>query len=122
MPRIKAAATAMVFGALLVAGGMACAAPFQARPVRTDDAACAVAKAGVSAQRRSPVSRIALCDTIDPLHSPRGFYVLGLYGWCREEICGSTLMGWFAVHTDTGRVFDWNMAENKLGPPIASRP
>ena len=118
MPGIKAAATAMVFEALLGAG----AAPVQAAPVSTEEAACAVAKAAVSAQRRFPVSRIRLCDTIDPVHSPRGFYVLGLHGWCREEICGSTLMGWFAVQKATGRLFEWNVAENKLGPPVASRP
>lgn len=121
MPGIKAAAAAMVFGALFVAGAMPGAAPVQAAPVRTGEAACAVAKAAVSAQRRFSVSRIRLCDTANPVHNPPGFYVFGLHGWCGDEICGSTLMGWFAVQKATGRVFEWNVAENKLGPPIASR-
>ena len=111
-----------MFGALLIAGAMPGAAPVQASPVRTQDAACAVAKATVSARRRFPVSRIALCDMSDAVHRPRGFYVVGLHGWCREEICGSTLMGWFAVQKATGRVLQWDVAENKLGPPIDLHP
>jgi hypothetical protein len=31
-------------------------------------------------------------------------------------------MGWFAVEKETGRVFEWDMAEEKLGPSIAAVP
>ena len=121
MTGIKAAAATIVFGALLAASLLPWAAPVHAAPVRTGGAACALAKAHVSAQRRFPVSRIASCETISAVGSPRGFYVLALYGWCREDVCGSTNMGWFAVHKATGRVFEWDVGEQKLGPPISPK-
>jgi hypothetical protein len=119
MNGIKAAAA--MAGALLATSMTLWPAPVHAAPVETARAACALAKAQVSAQRRISVSRIASCATIRAVDSPRGFYVLALYGWCRENICGSTNMGWFAVEKASGRVFDWDAGEQEVGRPIASR-
>jgi hypothetical protein len=33
-------------------------------------------------------------------------------------MCGSTLIGWYAVEKASGRVFEWHVGEWKLGPPI----
>jgi hypothetical protein len=93
-------------------------APAQAAPVRTGRAACALAKARVAARLRRAPSSIPGCETIRAVDSPRGFYVLALRGRCREPVCGSTLIGWYAVHKRTGRVFEWDVAELRLGPRI----
>jgi hypothetical protein len=31
-------------------------------------------------------------------------------------------MGWFAVQKATGRVFEWDVAELRLGPPVRILP
>jgi hypothetical protein len=121
MTGIKVAARIMLFGALFAASELPWAAPVHASPIRTARAACALAKARVAAQRRFPVSRIARCETHRAVDSPRGYYVLALYGWCREDVCGSTNMGWFAVQKATGRLFYWDVGEQKVGPPFAPR-
>jgi hypothetical protein len=115
----KAAATMMVPAALLAASMLLWSAPMLAAPVLSAEAACAIAKARVSAHRRFPVSRIASCETIRATGSPEGYYILALYGRCREEVCGSTNMGWFAIERSTGRVFEWNVAGSRLGLAIS---
>jgi hypothetical protein len=129
MNGIKAAETMIVPGALLAASMTAWAPPVQAARVQTTERACAQAKARVSAVRHFPVSAIRSCDTISATDIPEGYYVLALHGFCREEICGSTLMGWFAVQKATGCVFEWDVADWRLGPsisvcfpPLADRP
>jgi hypothetical protein len=91
--------------------------------VKTAKSACAVAKARVSAQRHFPVSEVAFCDHVGAVDSPRGYYVLAFHGKRTDcgGICGSTNMGWFAVQKATGRVFEWDVAEDKLGPSIDLR-
>ena len=108
---------------LLILGLMALVvadpAPVAAAPVRTAKAACALVKARVSARDQFPVSAIAFCDMIPEASVPKEFYVLALHGKrsdC-EGIC-STNMGWFAVQKSTGRVFEWDMAEDKLGRAV----
>lgn len=111
----------MAPGALIAASMALSCAPADAAPVRTAEAACAIAKARVSAHRRIPSSRVAACDTIRASSSPDGYYVLALYGRCGEPVCGSTNMGWFAVRKSTGRLFEWNVGEWTLGPPFGVR-
>ena len=99
-------------------------APFSAgcakmEPVTTAEAACAVATARVTAQRRLPTSHVALCDHIPGTASPRGYYVMALRARCPEGLCGSTNMGWIAVQKATGDVFEWDVADSKLGQPVA---
>lgn len=97
------------------------AAAAHAAPVRTGVAACALAKARVAAQLHRRQSSIPGCDPLRAQDSPQGFYVLALRGWCRQPICGSTLIGWFAVQKRTGRVFEWNVGDWRLGPPLGLR-
>jgi hypothetical protein len=98
-------------------------APAVAATVTTEKAACHVAKARVAVRGHFPVSAIAFCDFIVSDAQPKGFYVLGLHGKrddCGGEVCGSTLMGWFAVQKATGRVFEWDFTDfpGKLGEPV----
>lgn len=49
------------------------------------------------------------------------FFVIALRAAChlpRGEICGSTLLGWYAVRRSTGQVSEWDMAEDRLGKPL----
>ena len=98
--------------------------PVIAAPVKTPKEACEVAKTRVSALWHFPVSQVAFCDPIGEADSPSGYYVLGLHGKRYDcgEVCGSTLMGWFAVQKTTGRVFEWDVADMKLGPPFKAHP
>ena len=110
MSGFKAAAKMLVAGAAL-----ALAPSVHASPVRTGGAACAVAKARVAARLHRPVSSIPFCEPLRAAASPRGYYILALRGRCREEVCGSTLIGWYAVRKRTGGVFEWDVAHDRLG-------
>lgn len=84
--------------------------------VNDEQAACSVATTRVTAERRLPADHVAFCDHTQSLDVPPGYHVLALRGHCREpEGCGSTNMGWFAVHKQNGQVFEWDVAESKLG-------
>ena len=50
--------------------------------------------------------------------SPRGYYVMALHS--RRECDGicSTNMGWFAIRRSSGRVFEWDVADMKIGKPL----
>jgi hypothetical protein len=95
---LSAAAFTHIATLLLAAGLVASSAPLDsAAPVRSPKVACERVKARVSAVK------------VLALHSNRH---------C-DGIC-STNMGWFAVDKRTGRVFDWDVAEMKLGQPVKS--
>lgn len=117
MSGFRAAAKVMMAGATLAFVPSA-----HASPVRTARAACAAAKARVAASLHRPLSRIPFCSTLKAADSPRAYYILALRGRCREEICGSTLIGWYAVLKRTGRVFAWDVGEWRLGASIPGRP
>ena len=91
-------------------------------PVETAEAACDVVKDRVSASRHFPRSVIAFCDTKLAGSSPKDLYVLALHSKRKCEGICSTNMGWFAVQKATGRVFEWDVAEDRLGPPIKVQP
>ena len=100
-------------------------APLGAAQVTTEKAACERTKARVAERGHFPVSVIAFCDVIIPEAQPRGFYVLGLHGKrddCGGDVCGSTLMGWFAVQRATGEVFEWDINEDKPKARVRARP
>lgn len=103
----------MALGALLPAG---CAKP---EAVPSAESACAAATARVTAQRGLPASHVAYCDGISEGDGPPGYYVLALRAHCREELCGSTLMGWFAVKKATGEVFEVEVGDWKVGRAVA---
>ena len=99
-------------------------APAAAATVTTEKEACDLTKTRVAARGHFPVSAIAFCDVIIPEAQPKGLYVLGLHGKrddCGGDICGSTLMGWFAVQKATGRMFEWDSVEEKLGQQVQVR-
>jgi hypothetical protein len=95
------------------------AAPTRTSPVRSEKAACLSAKRVIAGKGRFPVSAIAFCDFVVPERRPRGYYVLGLHSKrddCGPDgICGSTLMGWFAIEKSTGRVFEFDLEEWRPG-------
>ena len=95
------------------------ASPAVATPVKTEKAACALVKASVSASRHFPISTIAFCDMAT---NPRGYYVLALHSSRRCDGFCSTNMGWFAVRKATGRVYEWNVADDNLGQTISIHP
>ncbi len=64
------------------------------------------------------MSAIAFCDLVAPDSSPSGYYVLALHSTRKCDGICSTHMGWFAVQKATGRVFEWDMVEDKLGLPV----
>jgi hypothetical protein len=117
MSGFRAAAIMMVAGASL-----AFAPSAHASRVGTRGAACRVAKALVATRLHRPLSGIPFCEALRVADSPRGFYILALRGRCREDICGSTLIGWYAVQKRTGRVFEWEVGEWRLGASIPRRP
>jgi len=88
--------------------------------VESDTLACAKATARVAELRRSPVAHIASCEAGMQGDVP-GYRVVSLRGHCREEVCGSTLIGWFAVRQTDGAVFEFNVGEWKVGPPASGR-
>jgi hypothetical protein len=92
-----------------------------AREVVSEGQACELAKARATGSNRFPAASAAFCDHVAVEFNPAGYYVLSLHSDrdC-DGIC-STNLGWFAVQRSTGEVFDWDIAESKLGPPISSR-
>jgi hypothetical protein len=82
--------------------------------VATAEAACTVATARVTAERDLPTAHVAICDPVSEADRSDGYYLLGLRAHCREELCGSTLMGWFAVEKTTGAVFEWDVAKERI--------
>jgi len=100
--------------ALLALPTMGCTT---AQPVRSDQAACVVATARITELRHLPVTHVASCEAGSDPDVP-GYYVVSLHGHCREELCGSTLMGWFAVRRTDGAVFEFEVGEWKIGKPV----
>ncbi len=86
--------------------------------VTSAGAACTVATARVTAARGLPLGHVASCDPVRAEDSPAGYHVLGLRAVCNQDLCGSTLMGWFAVETATGAVFEWDVAESRIGAGV----
>ena len=99
--------------ALLTLPHASCATP---QSVGSAEAACVVATARVTAQNGLSTSHVSFCDHIAEADSPAGYYVMALRAHCREEICGSTNMGWFAVQKATGTAFEVDdVTDWKLG-------
>lgn len=113
---MKMAALLWIFGAL-----PPLATPLTEDAVATADAACGAVKTRVAARENSSESIISFCDFIPVADSPEGYFVLALHS--RRECEGpcSTNMGWFAVRKSTGDVFEWNVADWAVGPPVSRR-
>jgi len=56
------------------------------------------------------------CDLI---RSDQDFYVLSLHaGSCASGTICSTLIGYFALRRKDGKVYQWDIAEDRLGDPL----
>lgn len=109
--------------ALIGAGMLPPSAHAHAPPVRTEKAACGVVKALISAKLSIPASKVLWCDVIVPESQPKGYFVLALHGSRTDcgGVCGSTNIGWFAVQKTTRRVFEWDVAEWRLGQLVTAK-
>jgi hypothetical protein len=110
--------------AILVAlAGLSSPACASSQPVTTAEAACAVATARVTGERHLPASHVAYCDPVGEADGRAGYYIMGLRAHCLEDLCGSTLIGWFAVERATGDVFEVDdVSEWTLGRRVADEP
>ena len=63
-------------------------------------------------------AQIQGCDGGAPEEAAPNFNLLRLNAYCHEEICGSVLLGWYLVDTESGRVWEWDMAEDARGAEI----
>ncbi|WP_143007368.1 hypothetical protein [Brevundimonas sp. 374] len=106
----------LAFLAAMSSGGC-----FSTREGVSETQACELAKRRTTDSHRFPAASAAFCDHVAAEFNPAGYYVLSLHSDrdC-DGIC-STNLGWFAVQRSTGEVFDWDMAESKLGSPVTSR-
>lgn len=98
---------------VMVLSSVGCAGT-PADAVTSAEAACSVATSRVTAERQLPTAHVAQCDPVSEADSPEGYYVLALRAHCREALCGSTLMGWFAVEKATGTVYDFDVGESTM--------
>lgn len=91
------------------------------KPAKSVEAACASASSRVTALRNLTLSHVVSCEGLELPDGPAGYQVVGLHGPCLEAVCGSTLMGWFAVRKTNGDVFEYDMGESKVGRPLTDR-
>lgn len=114
---------------ILALGLLSCGMAEDERAVSTDTEAdfdvsadaktCDRLKASLVASGDFEEKNIAGCDGIIDSSNRPGFRIARVNGYCDEEICGSVLMGWFAVEEDTGRVFEVaDVADWKLGSEV----
>lgn len=108
-----------LIASIVIASAVPWSGSGRASPVKTEEAACDIAKAAYSARWRLKIVASTSCDIISEADSPEGFYVLALHSGPRLdcELC-STNMGWFAIQKATGDAFEWDTAEMRVGRPI----
>jgi hypothetical protein len=107
---------------LLAATLCGCSSQANTVAVGSDERACELAKRAVAEAGDFSPSQIAGCDVSLDEETHKRHYVLRLNGYCREEICGSVLLGWYAVDRITAQVSEWDVAEWKLGRPLRKKP
>lgn len=100
-------------GLVLMLAGSQTASSQILGPVASPEAACSRAMEAYTAAYVQPLST-SYCDVIpDDAEHPE-LYVLALRsGRECDDIC-SDLMGWFAVKKATGRVYHWEVGEQRL--------
>ena len=79
---------------------------------------CDLAIAAVVAAGIYGSAQIQGCAGGAPEEAAPNFNLLRLNAYCHEEICGSVLLGWYLVDTESGRVWEWDMAEDARGAEI----
>ena len=103
-----------IFLAALAIGGTGRSDP---QPVTDADRACAAAKASLARRSNVAESVIVFCDVIPADSGPGEYFVMTLHSNRQCDGICSTNMGWFAVRKATGEVFEWDVADWKLGQP-----
>lgn len=88
------------------------------KPAESVEAACASASSRVNAVRHLPLSHVVQCEGLGSSDELASYQILGLHAPCLEEVCGSTLMDWFAVGKENGGVLEYSVGESKLGRPV----
>ena len=106
--------------AILAMTASACAVKQAEGSVSSSDEACELVAKAVIARGDYRAEQIAGCngDLQDDDDSRAGYYILRLNAHCREDICGSVLLGWYAIEQSTGRVYEWDVAEWRLGEEV----
>lgn len=94
----------------------------EAAQVTTPQAACALATERVTKLRGLPASHVATCDGAAEEADANGYFILALLAHCREALCGSTNMGWFAIRKSDGDLFDWDVAGWRPGALVRRDP
>jgi len=99
---------------------MGCADAEHSERQLTETEICEASKQAHAQSAGFNVSFIASCDMSGShTEGDNEFQVLRHSGYCKQDVCGSVLMGWFAVNTATGEVHDWDVGEQLLGAPIS---
>jgi len=89
-------------------------------PIRDERTACALLKRHMVKFLTRINALPARCDLTSP-GVPADYYVIGLRsGHFRRcsDVCGSSLLGWYAVRKRDGQVHKWNVANMELGPVV----
>lgn len=88
-------------------------------PVSSERTACERVVESVVQAGRYTRNIINGCGHASDEDAPN-YFVVRLNTHCREEICGSVLLGWFAVNKQSGRVFNWDVGEGQVAGEVAS--
>ena len=90
---------------------------------RADLVACNAVQTTLAAAKRYSEAEMAGCDGIVDNQNPDGFRVLRVNGYCEQDVCGSVLLGWYALQLATGRVFEISdLSELAIGSEVPSLP
>ena len=107
----------IVLSAVSVCASSGCSEPAESVTAATEYQACEILIAAVVADNRYTRSQVAGCDAENVDGLP-GYITLRLDGYCREEVCGSILLGWYAVEAKSNRVFEWIPGERTVGSEL----
>ena len=90
---------------------------------RADVEACNAVQTTLAAAKRYSAAEMAGCDGIIDDQNPDGFRVLRVNGYCEQDVCGSVLLGWYALQLATGRVFEVSdLSEIAIGSEVPALP
>lgn len=97
-----------------------CAAADASGPVTSDDQACQRVMEVLVANKVYRPEQMQNCEIGLDENNP-GYYFGRVNAYCREPICGSVLLGWYAVEAKTGTVHQWNYSDWAVGEPFAKQ-
>ena len=110
----------IVLWAVSACASSGCSTPAGSATAAAEGRACEAIRSAVVAERRYTRSKVAGCDAEDVGRLP-GYVTLRLDGYCRQEVCGSVLLGWFAVEKGSNRVFEWMPGEQTVGSELSPK-